>query len=89
MGEELKIKMDQSIKHEEDKFRDSGYKYLCIANPTNGEEFFSMLFNRDWADKSMVGITRDKLYCLCSAKVTTERYMISLQVVFYLPVVLF
>ncbi|MCO5594055.1 hypothetical protein L7F22_048076 [Adiantum nelumboides] len=53
--------------------RDSGYKYLSIANPAHGEEFLSMLFKKDWNDKSMVGITRDKLYSLCSAKITAER----------------
>ncbi|MCO5600745.1 hypothetical protein L7F22_054860 [Adiantum nelumboides] len=36
-------------------------------------EFFSMLFKKDWSDKSMIGITKDKLYSLCSAKITVER----------------
>lgn len=74
MGNELKKKMDRATKREEEKFRDSGYKYLSIANPIHGEDFFSIVFNRDWSDKTMVGITRDKLYSLCTAKISTERY---------------
>ncbi|MCO5552304.1 hypothetical protein L7F22_005815 [Adiantum nelumboides] len=58
----------------EEKLRDNGYKHLSIANPLHGEEFFSMLFKKDWSDKSMIGITKDKLYSLCSAKITIERY---------------
>lgn len=77
-GDELKKKMDDAVKRLEEKLQDSGYKYLCIANPANGEEFFKMLFERDWSDKTMVGITRDKLYSLCSAKITMERYNSSL-----------
>lgn len=75
VGNALKSKMDASLKHFEEKIQDSGYKYLCIANPANGEEFFSMLFNRDWKDRDMLGITRDKLYSLCSAKISNERYI--------------
>ncbi|MCO5585843.1 hypothetical protein L7F22_039776 [Adiantum nelumboides] len=63
--------MDEAMKREEEKMRDSGYKYLSI--PAHGEEFFSMLFKKDWNDKSMVGITRDKIYSLCTAKITAER----------------
>ena len=74
VGDELKRKMDASIKREEEKFRDSGYKYLSIANPIHGEDFFNIIFNRDWEDKSIVGITRDKLYSLCTAKISVERY---------------
>lgn len=73
VGEEFKKKMDEAIKREEERLRDSGYKYLSIANPAHGEQFFSMLFKKDWNDKSMVGITRDKLYSLCTAKITIER----------------
>ena len=74
VGDEFKKKMEASIKREEEKFRDSGYKYLSIANPIHGEDFFSIIFNRDWDDKTMVGITRDKLYSLCTAKISIERY---------------
>lgn len=73
--EEFKRKMETAIKHEEEKLRDSGYKYLSIANPIHGEEFFSFIFHKDWTDKTMVGITRDKLYSLCTAKISTERFV--------------
>ena len=73
-GDELKKKLEASIKREEEKFRESGYKYLSIASPIHGEDFFSIIFNRDWDDKTMVGITRDKLYSLCTAKISIERY---------------
>lgn len=75
IGEDYKKKMDESIRKEEERMRDNGYKYLSIANPSHGDEFFSFLFNKDWKDKSMVGITRDKLYSLCSAKISRERYV--------------
>ncbi|MCO5581917.1 hypothetical protein L7F22_035806 [Adiantum nelumboides] len=73
VGKEYKKKMDEAMKREEEKMRYSGSKYLSIANPAHGEEFFSMLFKKYWNDKSMVGITRDKLYSLCTAKITVER----------------
>ena len=65
--------MDASIKSEEEKFWDSGYKYLSIANPIHGEDFFSIIFNREWDDKTIFGIIRDKLYGLCIAKISTKR----------------
>ncbi|MCO5582067.1 hypothetical protein L7F22_035958 [Adiantum nelumboides] len=71
--DEYKQKLDDAIKRMEEKLRDNDYKYLSIANPLHGEEFFSMLFKKDWSDKSMIGITKVKLYILCSAKITIER----------------
>ncbi|MCO5583522.1 hypothetical protein L7F22_037433 [Adiantum nelumboides] len=71
--DEYKQKLDDAIKRMEEKLRDNGYKYLSIANPLHGEEFFSMLFKKDWSDKSMIGITKVKLYILCLAKITIER----------------
>ena len=73
VGDEFKKKMDASIKSEEEKFWDSGYKYLSSANPIHGEDFVSIIFNRDWDDKAIFSITRDKLYSLCTAKISTER----------------
>ncbi|MCO5549851.1 hypothetical protein L7F22_003325 [Adiantum nelumboides] len=70
--DEHKQKLDDAIKRMEEKLRDNSYTYLSIANPLHGEEFFSMLFKKDWSDKSMIGITKDKLYSLCSAKITIE-----------------
>ncbi len=78
---DFKKKMDDSIKREEEKFRDSGYKYLSIANPAHGEDFFSLIFKKDWNDKTMVTITRDKLYSLCTAKITNERCVLYLNLV--------
>ncbi len=72
-GEDYQKRMLELSKKEEERMRDNGYKYLSIANPTHGDEFFSLLFNKDWNDKSMIGITRDKIYCLCSAEITCER----------------
>ena len=72
-GEDYQKRMLELMKKEEERMRDNGYKYLSIANPTHGDEFFSLLFNKDWNDKSMIGIPRDKIYCLCSAKITRER----------------
>lgn len=71
--EEFKKKMETTIKYEEERLRDSGYKYLAIANPIHGNKFFSLLFHKDWTDKTMVGITRHKLYSLCTAKISIER----------------
>ncbi|MCO5563819.1 hypothetical protein L7F22_017468 [Adiantum nelumboides] len=67
-----KQKMDDAIKRMEEKLRDNGFKYLSIANPFHGEEFFSML-KKDWSDKSMIEITKDELYSLCPTKITIER----------------
>ena len=72
-GDEFKKKMEIAIKNKEENLRDSGYKYLAIANPIHGEEFFSLLYHKDWTDTNMVGITRDKLYSLCTAKISIER----------------
>ncbi|MCO5587870.1 hypothetical protein L7F22_041822 [Adiantum nelumboides] len=72
--DEHKQKLDDAIKRMEEILRDNGYKYLSIANPLHGEEFFSMLFKKDWSDKSMIGITKDKLYSLCSVKIIVERH---------------
>ncbi|MCO5565090.1 hypothetical protein L7F22_018761, partial [Adiantum nelumboides] len=72
-NDEHKQKLDDVIKRMEEKLRDNDYKYLSIANPLHGEEFFSMLFKKDWSDKSMIGITKDKLYILCSTKITIDR----------------
>lgn len=74
MEDEFKKKMDASIKREEERFRDSRYKYLSIANPIHGADFFSIIFNINWEDKAIVDITRDKLYSLCTAKISIERH---------------
>ena len=70
---EKKKRLDKAIKVEEDRLKDRGYKYLSIANTLNGDEFFKLLFGIKWDDPSMLKITRDKLYCLTSSKITPER----------------
>lgn len=65
--------MDVCFKKEQEKMKDKGWKYLAIANPANGEEFFSLLYDLNWDDKSMMSVTRDKLYCLCTSKISAER----------------
>lgn len=49
---------------------------LAIANPANGQGFFSILFHYDWEKaEDRVGITKDKLHALVTARVPTERYL--------------
>lgn len=71
-GEATK-RLDKAIRAEEERLKDKGYKYLAIANPGNGEEFFSLLFGLKWDDSSTVRITKDKLYALCISKIPQER----------------
>ena len=68
-----KKQIDKAIKVEKEQLKDRGYKYLSIANPLNGDEFFKLLFGIKWDDPGMLKITRDKLYCLTSSKITPER----------------
>ena len=51
-------------------------KMLSIANPNNGAGFFSLLYNYNWVrEKDMVGLTKDKVHSICTAKITAERYL--------------
>lgn len=59
---EIVKKIEGAIKSEEERLKDRGYKYLSIANPENGEEFFQVLYGLNWEEQGMVKITRDKLY---------------------------
>lgn len=70
---ETKKKIDAAIRSEEERLKDRGYKYLSIANPNNGEEFFKVLYGLKWDEPGMLKITRDKLYCLCSSKIPSGR----------------
>jgi len=71
---EKRKRLDKATRAEEDRLKDRGYKYLSIANPSNGEDFFKILYDLKWDDMSMLKITRgDKLYCLSSSKITPER----------------
>lgn len=71
--DERKKRLEKATRVQEDRLKDRGYKYLSIANPHNGEEFFKLLFGLKWDDTSMLKITRDKLYCLTSSKISPER----------------
>ena len=71
----MQKRMEAAIKGEEARLKDRGYKYLAIANPANGEEFFEVLYKLNWEESGMVKITRDKLYCLASSKIPKERYI--------------
>ena len=71
----MQKRMEAAIKGEEAHLKDRGYKYLAIANPANGEEFFEVLYKLNWEESGMVKITRDKLYCLASSKIPKERYI--------------
>lgn len=71
---ELEKRLEKATKQEEARLKDKGYKLLSIANPIHGEDFFALLYNLKWDDTSMVRITRDKLYALCSSKLPPQRY---------------
>lgn len=71
---ELDKQLEKATKQEEARLKDKGYKFLSIANPIHGEDFFALLYNLKWDDTSMVRVTRDKLYALCSSKVSPQRY---------------
>ncbi|MCO5612684.1 hypothetical protein L7F22_066953 [Adiantum nelumboides] len=75
---EKKKRLDKATKVEEERLKDRGYKYLSIANPLNGDEFFKLLYGIKWDDPGMLKITRDKLYCLRNSKITPERKKIIL-----------
>ncbi|MCO5557139.1 hypothetical protein L7F22_010696 [Adiantum nelumboides] len=47
---EKKKWLDKATKVEEERLKNKGYKYLSIANPLNGDEFFKLLFNIKWND---------------------------------------
>ncbi|MCO5609523.1 hypothetical protein L7F22_063751 [Adiantum nelumboides] len=47
---EKKKRLDKATKVEEERLKDRGYKYLSIANPLNGDEFFKLLFGIKWDD---------------------------------------
>ncbi|MCO5612982.1 hypothetical protein L7F22_067255 [Adiantum nelumboides] len=49
----------------EQTFRDRAYKMLTIANPSNGNSFFQLIFNYDWSKKEV-------LHMLMSGKVKDE-----------------
>ncbi|MCO5611301.1 hypothetical protein L7F22_065553 [Adiantum nelumboides] len=67
--QEVGKRLDKTIRAEEEQLKDKGYKYLAIANPSNDEELFAFLFGIRWDDDSMMQITKDKLYTLCSSKI--------------------
>ena len=71
---EKKKRLDKATKVEEERLKDRGYKYLSIADPLNGDEFFKVLFGIKWDDAGMLKIRRDKLYCLTSSKIPPDRY---------------
>ena len=49
---------------------------LSIANPSNGQPFFSLLYAHNWVkDKDMVGLTKDKVHSIATAKITPDRYL--------------
>lgn len=49
-------------------------KMLSIANPTNGQGFFSLLYKYNWIrDKDLVGLTKDKVHSLATAKLDADR----------------
>ena len=50
---------------------------LSIANPANGPGFFNLLYKHNWIkEKDMVGLTKDKVHSLATAKIDAERYFI-------------
>ncbi|MCO5608302.1 hypothetical protein L7F22_062508 [Adiantum nelumboides] len=59
---EKKKRLDKATKVEEERLNDRGYKYLSIANPLNGDEFFKLLYGIKWDDPGMLKITRDKAF---------------------------
>ena len=79
---ETKKKIDAAIRSEEDRLKDRGYKYLAIANPNNGEEFFKVLYGLKWDEPGMLKITRDKLYCLASSKIPSDRLLFTMMFYF-------
>ncbi len=42
---ENKKRLDKATKMEEERLKDRGYKFLSIANPLNGDEFFKLLYS--------------------------------------------
>ena len=70
---ERKKRLDKATKVEEERLKDRGYKFLSIANPHNSDEFFKVLYGIKWDEPGMLKVTRDKLYCLTSSKITPER----------------
>ncbi|KAI5067062.1 hypothetical protein GOP47_0017590 [Adiantum capillus-veneris] len=55
-------------------FKERAYKMLAIANPANGQGFFSLLFNFNWIrEKDQVGLRRDKVHSLATSKISPER----------------
>lgn len=50
---------------------------LSIANPANGQGFFSLLYKYNWVkDKDMVGLTKDKVHSIATAKICADRYLL-------------
>ena len=48
---------------------------LSIANPSNGQGFFSLLYSHNWVrDKELVGLTKDKVHSIATTKITPDRY---------------
>lgn len=53
-------------------------KMLSIANPSNGQGFFSLLYNYNWVkEKDMVGLTKDKVHSLATTKISADRYLLT------------
>ena len=48
---------------------------LSIANPSNGQGFFSLLYAYNWVKyKDIEGLTKDKVHSIATAKITPDRY---------------
>ncbi|MCO5554004.1 hypothetical protein L7F22_007530 [Adiantum nelumboides] len=71
--EEYAAKCEKARGVVEQTFRDRAYKMLTIANPSNGNSFFQLIFNYDWSKKAMVALTKEKLYILATSRIHTER----------------
>ncbi|MCO5612375.1 hypothetical protein L7F22_066642 [Adiantum nelumboides] len=71
--EEYAAKCEKARGVVEQTFRDRAYKMLTIANPSNGNSFFQLIFNYDWSKKGMVAFTKEKLDILATSRIHTER----------------
>ena len=49
--EEYVAKCEKARAIVEQTFRDRAYKMLTIANPSNGDGFFQLIYNYDWSKK--------------------------------------
>lgn len=50
---------------------------LSIANPSNGQGFFTLLYDYHWLkDKDMVGLTKGKVHSLATTKTFADMYIL-------------